>query len=257
MALTKSRKKELFNMAYGLGASIVILGALFKILHWEIGFLTGGLLLAVGLVTEAAIFALSAFEPVEEDPDWTRVYPELAGGSPNPKNPTEKDAEGMLSKKLDDILKEARIDFQLMGSLGEGIRNFGDAAKNMVSTSEAVAATKKYGEELAQAAAQVEALNQLYKVQIDLAGRQTTSGEASFNAATSYGTQLSQTTTQLETLNNLYKVQTALADKQASINEEIALHSARLKEQMQQLATHLESLNTVYGGMLSAMNNRN
>ena len=78
MAQSKSSKK-LFNMAYGLGASIVILGALFKILHWELGPLNGGVLLAVGLITEAIIFAISAFEPVEDDLDWSLVYPELAG----------------------------------------------------------------------------------------------------------------------------------------------------------------------------------
>ena len=50
MAQSKSTKK-LFNMAYGLGASIVIIGALFKILHWELGPLNGGILLAIGLIT--------------------------------------------------------------------------------------------------------------------------------------------------------------------------------------------------------------
>ena len=76
MAQSKSTKK-LFNMAYGLGASVVIIGALFKILHWEFGPLTGGLLLAVGLITEALIFAISAFEPVDDEYDWSLVYPEL------------------------------------------------------------------------------------------------------------------------------------------------------------------------------------
>jgi len=79
MAQSKSTKK-LFNMAYGLGASVVIIGALFKILHWEIGPLTGGLLLSVGLITEALIFAISAFEPVDDEYDWSLVYPELVGG---------------------------------------------------------------------------------------------------------------------------------------------------------------------------------
>src|SRR5690625_6712057 len=72
--------KRLFNMAYGLGASIVILGALFKILHWSVGPISGDTLLAFGLITEATIFALSAFEPVSEDLDWSLVYPELADG---------------------------------------------------------------------------------------------------------------------------------------------------------------------------------
>ena len=78
MASAKTKKK-LLNMAYGLGASVVILGALFKILHWELGPLNGGTLLAIGLITEALIFALSAFEPVDDDLDWSLVYPELKG----------------------------------------------------------------------------------------------------------------------------------------------------------------------------------
>ena len=68
-------------MAYGLGASVVIIGALFKILHWEFGPLTGGLLLAIGLITEALIFAISAFEPVDDEYDWSLVYPELNGAA--------------------------------------------------------------------------------------------------------------------------------------------------------------------------------
>src|SRR5690606_15094189 len=80
MAQSKSSKK-LFTMAYGLGASIVILGALFKLTHWEFGPINGTVLLAVGLIAEAIIFAISAFEPVDEDLDWTLVYPELATGA--------------------------------------------------------------------------------------------------------------------------------------------------------------------------------
>merc|ERR1712000_733359 len=108
-AQSKSTKK-LFNMAYGLGASVVIIGALFKILHWEFGPLTGGLLLAVGLITEALIFAISAFEPVDDEYDWSLVYPELAGGETKARKSNEaaeiKEAEASLSAKLDNLLKE-------------------------------------------------------------------------------------------------------------------------------------------------------
>ena len=79
MANSKASKKFM-NMAYGLGAAIVIVGGLFKIIHFEIGPLTGNVMLTIGLVTEAIIFALSAFEPVDDELDWSLVYPELAGG---------------------------------------------------------------------------------------------------------------------------------------------------------------------------------
>jgi len=211
MAQSRSSKK-LFNMAYGLGASIVILGALFKILHWELGPLNGGLLLAVGLITEAIIFAISAFEPVDDDLDWSLVYPELAGGMSKEK---KESAQGILSKKLDEMLKGARIDSELMNSLSDSIRSFEGAAKGMTPTADAMKSTKKYSEEMALAAAQMESLNSLYKVQVESTSRQ------------------------------------------AEVNERVVENAEQLKKQMEHLATNLSSLNGVYGGMLSAMTNRN
>lgn len=195
-------RKQLFNMAYGLGASIVIIGALFKILHWEIGFLTGGLLLAVGLITEAIIFAISAFEPVEEEPDWALVYPELAGETTR-KRPVE-DPQGMLSKKLDTLLREAKIDGRLMGDLGESIRNFGEAAKQMAPTTEAVHATRRYGEELSQAAIQMETLNTLYKTQLEIAGRQAAINEEMNANSDKLKQQMEELARQLSSLNSVY-----------------------------------------------------
>ena len=215
MAQSKSTKK-LFNMAYGLGASVVIIGALFKILHWELGPLNGGILLAIGLITEALIFAISAFEPVDDDLDWSLVYPELAGGTAQERKKKEpEDAQGLLSKKLDEMLKEARIDSELMNSLSTSIRSFEGATKSMAPTAEAMNSTKKYSEEMALAAAQMDSLNSLYKVQIESTSRQ------------------------------------------AEANQAVAENAEQLKQQMQHLATNLSSLNGVYGGMLSAMTNRN
>ncbi len=219
MAQSKTTKK-IFNMAYGLGASVVIMGALFKILHWELnlGFmvLNGGILLAFGLITEAIIFAMSAFEPVDDDLDWSLVYPELAGGMGKDRNSEEpQDAQGMLSQKLDVMLKDARIDSELMGSLTEGIRSFEGAVKGMAPTADAMNSTKKYSEEMALAAAQMESLNSLYKVQVESTSRQ------------------------------------------AEANERVAENAEQLKQQMENLTSNLSSLNGVYGGMLSAMGGKN
>ncbi|GLB51576.1 gliding motility protein GldL [Neptunitalea chrysea] len=216
MAKSKTGKKVM-NMVYGLGASVVIIGALFKLTHWEFGFLNGTVMLAAGLITEAGIFAIAAFEPVEEELDWTKVYPELAGGPGAPKKgkSTEvevAEAQGALSKKLDEMLKDAKIDAQLMQSLGASIKNFEGAAKNIAPTVDAVASTKKYGEEMQLAANQLESLNSLYKVQLES------------------------------------------ASKNAAINEEVAANAGELKTQMASLTSNLASLNGVYGGMLSAMN---
>jgi gliding motility-associated protein GldL len=203
MAQSKSTKK-LFNMAYGLGASIVILGALFKILHWELGPLNGGILLAVGLITEAIIFAISAFEPVDDDLDWSLVYPELAGGMGKERKKEAADAKGVLSEKLDAMLKDARIDSELMSSLSESIRSFEGAAKGMQPTSEAMNSTKKYSEEMALAAAQMESLNSLYKVQVESASRQADVNERVAENAEQLKQQMENLTTNLSSLNGVY-----------------------------------------------------
>jgi gliding motility-associated protein GldL len=211
--------KQKMNFAYGMGAAVVIIGALFKITHAELGPLNGNILLTIGLVVEAGIFALSAFEPVDDDLDWTLVYPELANGEARKKvakvveTPTE-DAQGLLSKKLDAMLKDAKIDGELMVSLGNSIKNFEGAAKSIMPTADSMASTKKYSEELTLAAAQMESLNSLYKIQIQSSSRN------------------------------------------AQINEEVVENNIKLKEQMQSLTSNLSSLNNVYGGMLSAMSNK-
>ena len=204
MAQSKSTKK-IFNMAYGLGASIVIIGALFKILHWELGPLNGGILLAVGLITEALIFAVSAFEPVDDDLDWSLVYPELAGhmGKDNNKDGSP-DAEGILSKKLDEMLKGAQIDVELMGSLSESIRSFEETAKHMVPTTNAINSTKKYGEEMALAAAQMESLNSLYKVQVESSSRQAEMNDQVAENTEQLKNQMESLTTNLSSLNGVY-----------------------------------------------------
>ncbi|WP_445455489.1 type IX secretion system motor protein PorL/GldL [Flavobacterium sp. HNIBRBA15423] len=208
--------KKVMNFAYGMGAAVVIVGALFKIIHFEIGPLTGNVMLTIGLVVEALIFALSAFEPVDKELDWSLVYPELAGGESNGKKKTENPAEaqGLLSQKLDSMLKEAKIDGALMESLGNSIKNFEGAAKSISPTVDSIASQKKYSDEISQAAAQMEALNSLYKVQLESASRN------------------------------------------AEANKEIADNASKLKEQMQSMTSNIASLNAVYGGMLSAMNTR-
>ncbi len=210
MAQSKKTKK-MFNMAYGFGAAIVIVGALFKILHLP----GGNIMLMVGMGTEALVFFFSAFEPVEDELDWTKVYPELAGGSPsdkkNQKLASTDDAESMLSKKLDNILKEAKLDAKLVGSLGNSIKDFQNAVQPLASASKSISSTNTYNEQMSKAAAQMQSLNALYKKQVEN------------------------------------------ASQQADLNTAMVEGSKRLQEQMQSLATNLSSLNGVYGGMLTAM----
>lgn len=198
MANSKSSKK-LMNMVYGLGAAVVILGALFKIMHWPFG----NEMLIIGLITEALVFTVSAFEPVDDDVDWSLVYPELAGGSKRDKKEKET-PEGLLSKKLDDMLKEARLDTNLMNSLGDSIRNFEGAAKGIAPSVDAIQGTKKYSEEMATAAGHLESLNSLYKVQLESSAKQAEANAAIADNAKALEEQMKSLSSNLSSLNGVY-----------------------------------------------------
>ncbi|MCL8006788.1 gliding motility protein GldL [Gelidibacter japonicus] len=200
MAQSRTRKR-IMVMTYGLGAAIVILGALFKIMHWPYG----NTMLIIGLITESIVFAVSAFEPIDDDLDWSLVYPELAGGqSLNLKKEQPKDAEGLLSKKLDELLKDAKIDGELMASLGNSIKSFEGAAKGISPTVDSMAATRKYSEEMSLAAAQMESLNSLYKLQMDSASRQAAINEEAVENATKLKDQMQSLASNLSSLNGVY-----------------------------------------------------
>src|SRR5690606_29672913 len=115
-----------------------------------------------------------------------------------------EDAQGILSKKLDEMLKEARIDGQLMSSLGESIRSFEGATKNIAPTAEAMSATKKYSQEMSMAAAQMESLNSLYKVQLESSSRQAEMNEAIAENAGKLKQQMEAMATNLSSLNGIY-----------------------------------------------------
>jgi gliding motility-associated protein GldL len=196
--------KKAMNFAYGMGAAVVIVGALFKIIHFEIGPLTGNVMLTIGLVTEAIIFALSAFEPVDKELDWSLVYPELAGGEAKSKAAVKEDAQGILSQKLDAMLKEAKIDGELMVSLSSSIKNFESAAKGISPTVDSIASQKKYSEELSMAAAQMESLNSLYKVQLESAARNAEANKEIAENASKLKQEMAAMTANIASLNNVY-----------------------------------------------------
>mgnify|MGYP001083222948 CR=1 FL=1 len=200
--MAKKGKITVTNMIYGLGAAVVIIGALFKIQHWPYG----SAILSVGMIVEALVFAYSAFERQQDDLDWSLVYPELAGGEANAIKEVEapKDAQGLLSKKLDDLLKDAKIDGELMSSLGNSIKNFEGAAKNLSPTVDSMAAQKKYSEEMSLAAAQMESLNSLYKVQMESANRQAAINEEAVENASKLKEQMQSLASNLSSLNGVY-----------------------------------------------------
>ena len=107
--MAQKGKITVTNMIYGLGAAIVIVRALFKIQHWPYG----SEILTLGMIVEALVFTYSAFERQAGDIDWSLVYPELAGSGVSTKKKKEepKDAEGLLSKKLDSLFNINNFSF--------------------------------------------------------------------------------------------------------------------------------------------------
>lgn len=198
-------KKKLFNIAYNVGASIVILGALFKLNHISFGPLNGSSVLAVGLIAEAIIFFLSAFESVEDDLDWSKVYPELGEeGSASVKEEKEVGTQGLLSQKLDNLLQEAKIDAGLMTSLGNSMKNFQGAAEGLSAASESISSTNKYNEQMSMAAIQMESLNNLYKLQVENVSKQSALNGAVVENTEKLKDQMESLAKNLSSLNGVY-----------------------------------------------------
>jgi len=144
--LTHSQKwRTTMNYFYSIGASVVLLGALFKLQHW-----TGGsTMLMIGMSCEALIFFLSAFEPMVETPDWTKVYPQL-----NPEFVLEE--EDILPVRsatggFDDLLEKAEITPEMMSRLKKGIQDLTNTAKGISEISSATLATEMYVKNLSHA----------------------------------------------------------------------------------------------------------
>lgn len=268
---------------YGFGAAVVIVGALFKIQHWP----GAGLMLIVGLGTEAIIFIFSAFEPIHEELDWTLVYPELAGMAEEGggrKELDEKGDETSLTQQLDKMLEEAKIGPELLESLGAGMRGLSESVSKMGDIADASVASKEFTDNISKATSNVDLLSQAYERANEsvsssveqLAGAYTRASRtlesfalaneesqnyndqlgkisknlSALNAA--YELQLQGSNEHLKATNTLYEgIQTILTNLNESVDD-----TRRYRSEINNLATNLEALNTVYGNMLTAMNVR-
>jgi gliding motility-associated protein GldL len=190
--------KKMMAMAYGLGAAVVILGALFKIMHWK----GADIMLIAGMGTEVFIFAMSAFEPVHEELDWTLVYPELAGMDGDDRGGSES-----VSQELDKMLAEAKVGPELIEGLGNGLRSLSDNVGNMADLSGATIATKEYAENIAAASTNLGAMSSSYSRAIealDSLADSTEAFKASTTTITSVNNNLADFDKNIAHLNNIY-----------------------------------------------------
>jgi len=193
--------KQFMSKLYGWGAALVILGALFKIQHYP----GAGIMLIIGLGTEALIFFASAFEPLHVEPDWSLVYPELWGlyheGEPHPDG-YEFDVKSgksiqksSVTQELDKMLSEAKIGPDLIASLGEGMRNLSDNALKLSGVADAAGATDKFVSNLSTASDSVSKLQGVYEKTNEAMSRSVGVSEeftASVKSATTNANQTSQ-----------------------------------------------------------------
>lgn len=270
----ESRKfKTVMKFVYGWGGAVVIVGALFKILHIP------GPMLTIGLLVEAGIFVLSAFEPLHEDPDWTLVYPELALGHSDGEHALPEAEEvmesieapiednGSIVEQLDGMLAEAKIEPELIASLGLGLRNLSTSAQQLGNISDASAATEEFVGNIKSASSRVGKLSEAYETAASSLMGLTSTEEEGAN----FGEAMQKVSGNLSALNNVYEMQLKGASEHLETTEKMYgginelmtnLHSSlddtkKYKETMAELSKNLTELNSVYGNMLSAMSGGN
>lgn len=263
--------KRFMSVAYGLGASIVIIGALFKITHIK----GANEALFIGMVTEAIIFALSALQKPHVEPDWSRVHPELQEdyhGVPFEGEP--KKATGGQAGKLDEMLAQADINDEMISRLGSGLKNLSESTSKMNNMAKASVANDEFVENLKGASKSVSTLSDSYsKTSIALDQELAVSGEFSTNVkeASTAAANLKQVYAQtseslkedIEASQVLSKSLTSASDSAKKLSdsyfrssesimkniEELSATTSKntaFNDQLKKLSGNLSSLNTLY-----------
>jgi len=249
---------------YGIGAAIVIFGAMFKILHLP----GAAAMLGIGLTTEAIIFFISAFEPPHKDLDWTKVYPELAEDYSGPTAPPRiKSAGGApgesVTQKLDHMLEKAKIGPELVESLGKGMQTLATNVKSMTGVSTAAVATEEYAKNVKSASQSLTSMNKSYSEAMSAMSEMATASKDTKE----YHDQVKGVTKNLGALNAVYEME--LQDANSHVKamqrfysnvstvmtsmEKAGKESEQFSGELKKLTGNLTSLNSVYGSMLTAM----
>jgi len=244
----------------GVGASVVIIGALFKIQHWP----GAGPLLIAGLGTEAILFCLFAFAPPIADPDWTIVYPELGedeSGTPHVKE-SEKPNERNLTNKLGDMLSTSGLNQDVINRLSTGFKSLTETVHGLSDVSNAASASNEYANSVKIATKSVQDLNKSYSTTIEAtsalanASSDTKEYHAQVQTITKnlgalnavYELELQDANSHLKAMNKFYGNLSSALEALADANKD----TQQLKTEISRLTSNLSSLNSVYGSVLSA-----
>jgi gliding motility-associated protein GldL len=272
--LVTKQFKNIMAKLYGLGAAVVIAGALFKIQHWP----GASPMLIVGMGTEVLIFIVSAFEPIHMDLDWSLVYPELAGMHDDDHGKKKEDKKS-VTETLDSMLEKAKIGPELIESLGSGLKSLSEQATKMTNLTDATVATNEFTTNVKSASQKIGGLSDAYDrasssignsiSDLEKASSKTSQAldlisNSTSQQAGSYAESLGSFSKNLGALNSAYELQAQAVIKATKMYEgversiaslgESANDANKFKQQMSALTDNLASLNTIYGNMLSAMN---
>jgi gliding motility-associated protein GldL len=263
-----SQGKYLKNLLIGLGASVVLLGALFKIQHWP----GGGTMLTIGMCTEAFIFAMLGLLPPHHDYYWERFYPDITESPLAEAYRKGIKVESISkpgeppTKSLDRMLEEAQINTPNLKRLNENFQNFNKAVDQIKDMSDVTSATGTYSQSAREAAT---ALGEMKNTFVGATKTMSAFNEAAEDT-TKFHDQVVVLSKNLGTLNQIYEVELSDANNHLKamnkfysslVNASDAMASSatdatNAKEQIGLLAKNLTVLNQVYGNMLSAMQGR-
>jgi len=252
------------NNVVSWGATVVIIGLLFKIQHLPFG----GLFISIGLGAEAILFFILGFQREEVEIDWTKAYPELAHDYTGelPKAAARPAISGGVSTTaaLDKMLEEAKIGPELVGSLAEGLRTFGDKVNSISKVADAGEATTAFTTKVKQATDSYDKLSSSFEKAsgnlLELANTNVDSKAyhdqvnslaknlSALNAV--YELELQDSSAHLKSMNKFYQ---NLSLTMNNFNESLE-DSKQFKDEVGRLAKNLSSLNAIYGNMLTAMN---
>jgi gliding motility-associated protein GldL len=263
--MLKNKKFNWLHVAISWGASIVILGAMFKINH--LGGQFGTYMIGIGLSVEATLFFILGFFPPAEDPQWDKVYPELAldyqGELPSANQRNSLNSATGATSAIDKLLKQEEITPEGINSLGEGLKRFSDKLSHINVIADTAIAADDFSGKLKVASSKYELLGQAFERAT--AGLNSLSGNRADGEA--YHHQVSKLTHNLSMLNSLYEAELNGADvnlrqinhfyKGLSITLQNLNDSAddtRLfKDEVNKLSKNISALNVFYANMLSAM----
>ena len=195
------RRKIIMHMLFQIGGAVVIVGALFKILHLEIGPITGGVVLGLGLGTEAIIFLVGGLMLDDVREEQEEYVSKHAGGGASHGDSADEES---LSGKIDAILKEAKLDVSLVGGLTKSIQNLEASARALSPAAEAASSSQNYADQLNKAAVQLESLNELYAAQVQSAGSHGAYNDQVAQNAERLKAQMESLSENLAALNQVY-----------------------------------------------------